>query len=141
MRRPAAGHRQVPSVPTRGIARRVGRVTGGPSSHRLRRGAVVDGATRDASLDERDLLRRRPLDVERYGDGARVHGVVDEREGLAGHSLADAPGHERAALSYGLTAQTGERHDAKDLSDGQLLEDRLVVARRELGPIAVERAF
>ena len=67
--------------------------------------------------------------------------MVNEREALAGHPFADAPGHERAALSHRLPAQTGERHDPKDFGHGQLLEDRLVVAGRELDPIAIERAL
>src|SRR5438105_12227571 len=116
-------------------------MAGGSRAHGLRRGAVVDRTPRNATLHQHDLLSWRPLDVERYGDGACVHRMVDEREALAGHPFADAPGHERAALSHRLPAQTGERHDPKDFGDGQLLEDRLVVARRELDPIAIQRAL
>src|SRR5439155_6808567 len=136
-RRRAAAHRQVPGVPTRGIARRVGRVTGGPSPHRLRRRAVVHGATRDASLDERDPLLWCPLDVERHGDGPRVHSVIEEGEALAGNSFTDVAGHERAAFPDGLAAQTGERHDAVDLGDRELFEHRLVIAGWVLHSLAI----
>src|SRR5437867_5865921 len=115
--RGAARHREMPGVPARGVARRVRRVTGRPRPHRLRRGAVVDRAARDATLDEHDLLLRRAFDVERGGDGSRIHRVIEEREILAGDALADAAGHERAALSHGLPTETGERADAKYFGD------------------------
>ena len=116
-------------------------MTGRPRPHRLRRGAVVDRAARDATLDEHDLLLRRAFDVERGGDGSRIHRVIEEREILAGDALADAAGHERAALSHGLPTETGEREDAKYFGDRELFEHGLVIARRQLGAISVERAL
>ena len=40
-----------------------------------------------------------------------------------------------------MRAEAGDRDDAKDLGDGELFENGLVVTGRELPAVAVERAF
>src|SRR3989442_1788998 len=140
-RRRAAGHREVAGVPARRVAERIGGVPGGARAHGLRRSAVVHRPTCDPILDQRHLALERSFDVERDPQGPGIVRVVPEGEVIAGNSVVDSTGHERAALLHGLRAEAGDRDDPQDLGDCQFLEDRFVVARRELPAVAGEGAF
>src|SRR5688500_15445499 len=136
--RVAARHREIARVAAHAVAAGTGGVAGRARVEPLRRLAIVHHALRDAGLDERDPLLRRPLNVERDRERARVERVVPEREAWTGDLLAEMSGHERAAVLQRLAGQTRERHEAQDLRDRELLEYRFVVARRKLRSVAIE---
>src|SRR5581483_9709703 len=107
-RRVAAGHGEVGGVPARTVAARVRGVSRARGAEPAPGLTVVHDAARDPLLDQRDPPLRGPLDVERDRERTRVEGVLPEREARPRHLLADAPGHERAAVAERLPGEPDE---------------------------------